>query len=410
MLRQSESNFPPGKKYIYSNSGYHLLSLVIARLSGMSFEAFMKERIFQPLGMLDTESAPSDLDILPRVATLHMKLPSGQYRRGILPTEEARGEGATVSTIDDMLLWAAHLRGKKLVGNSATWEQMLSATTRLSNGFEIDYGLGLNHIEYRGVSIVCHSGSVIGGTSQMVTVPEHELDIVVLTNSFNKPGAIEVGDRILDALLGHDGNVPAEELVPLRGYESLIGTSYHSPTTGMLIGFVESDGKVALKILNSAPIPLRQNDGELELPRRLTATGPYRFAIDRQHIGADVSEHLELSEAGNIEQMRRLPTQPPKAEELKAFVGSYWCSDLHAGASVTLGDNAFRVTIAGHGGGSTLDAIPLSRDVFACQGGEPTVPVTASLDLQRRDDAVVGFRLNTLRTRHLKFTRTERNS
>ncbi len=52
--RQEELNFEPGAEYLYSNTGYTLLGLIVKRISGPSLNAFCQERMFQPLGMKNT--------------------------------------------------------------------------------------------------------------------------------------------------------------------------------------------------------------------------------------------------------------------------------------------------------------------------------------------------------------------
>ena len=56
MARQSELNFEPGTQMVYSNGGYHLLAKIVERVSGQSFNDFLKARIFGPLNMPDTAS------------------------------------------------------------------------------------------------------------------------------------------------------------------------------------------------------------------------------------------------------------------------------------------------------------------------------------------------------------------
>eukprot|EP01034_Spumella_vulgaris_P044516 gene44516-55381_t len=199
-LRQREANFAPGEKFIYNNSGYHLLSIVIERIGGMPFEAFLAERIFKPLGMQDTVSVPSDFEIHRGMATMHVAQPDGGYKRGIFPTVEVRGEGAMISSIDDMLRWLSHLRGPKRVGSESSWAQML-ALARLNNGVEVPYALGLMRHLYRGVEVVHHAGGVIGGTCQMLTVPSHALDIVIMTNGA-PVNAMDLSKRVVDIMLG----------------------------------------------------------------------------------------------------------------------------------------------------------------------------------------------------------------
>jgi CubicO group peptidase (beta-lactamase class C family) len=61
LFRQKELNFPPGTRYLYSNSGFTLLAQVVARVSGKPFPQFCAERIFGPLGMRHTQF-PSGAD------------------------------------------------------------------------------------------------------------------------------------------------------------------------------------------------------------------------------------------------------------------------------------------------------------------------------------------------------------
>src|SRR3546814_9919445 len=85
-----------------------LLSLVIEKVSGLSLAEFFRQRIFAPLGMSDTELFPNDMELLPGLATSHIKMPDGRYRRGTYPCEELLGGGGIVSTVDDMLSSEEH--------------------------------------------------------------------------------------------------------------------------------------------------------------------------------------------------------------------------------------------------------------------------------------------------------------
>ena len=69
ILRQRELNFAPGSEYLYSNTGYFLLSAIVKRASGRSLREFAQERIFGPLGMKDTHFHDDHTQIVPRRAT-----------------------------------------------------------------------------------------------------------------------------------------------------------------------------------------------------------------------------------------------------------------------------------------------------------------------------------------------------
>jgi D-aminopeptidase len=221
LVGQRHANFAPGERLLYNNSGYHLLSLIIEQVSGVSFERFLKERIFDPIGMADTEAVTSDLMIRQGLATLHLPLPDGTWKRGIFPTERALGEGAIVSTVDDMLRWLAHLRGPKRVGSAASWGQMMTPG-QLNNGVVNPYSLGLRHEAYRGVATLHHAGGVVGGASQMLSVPDHGLDIVILANS----GSIDpsrLARKVIDSVLGDAVLAPPGVKAPSDRFKSMLG-------------------------------------------------------------------------------------------------------------------------------------------------------------------------------------------
>ena len=104
---------------IYNNGGYTWSRSPSSGWAARPFEAQLKARLFDVVGMPDTASIPSDYVITPGIATMHMPERDGSWRRGLFPTEEVRGEGAMVSTVDDMLRWTAHLRTRDRLGSAA---------------------------------------------------------------------------------------------------------------------------------------------------------------------------------------------------------------------------------------------------------------------------------------------------
>jgi CubicO group peptidase (beta-lactamase class C family) len=404
---QSDVNFAPGEKMIYNNGGYHMLSLVIERVSGMPFEQFLKERIFDPLGMVDTRSVPSDFEIHRGTATLHVPQADGSWRRGVFPTEEVRGEGAIVSTIDDMLGWLKHLRGPHTVGSESSWKQML-APARLSNGFETHYALGLQVEKYRGVDIIHHGGTVIGGTCQMLTVPAHELDIVIISN-----GAMvmvsDLATKVIDAMLGEEAlPQPAETTAATEHFKPLVGANYYSPSTGLVMGFGDAGGKLGFVIHNSPPIPVREDSGELCLDFSKIAVGPHTVAVGRLAADAAAPQTLQLTEAGTVRVLERMPEAVPAiAEAGKSLVGRYRVPDLDARAEARIAfeGDALVVRIASEYGPNLLTVKVLSADVFSWNFTGQLDKLGGTFHVERKNGKVDGLRFNTLRTRHVRFER-----
>jgi CubicO group peptidase (beta-lactamase class C family) len=404
-IRQGDVNFAPGEKMIYNNSGYQLLSLAIERVSGLSFEQFLKERIFDPMGMLDTRSVPSDFEIHSGTATLHVPQPDGSYRRGMFPSEEVRGEGAIFSTIDDMLCWLVNLRGPHKVGSDDSWAQMLTVA-RLNNGLVCKYALGLQLEQYRGVDIIHHGGTVFGGNCQMLTVPGHALDIIIITNG----AAVSVGElanSVIEVMLGEDLlPLPAEKIAASADFMPLVGATYASPDMQMVFGFGDANGKLGFAIHNSPVIPVREEEGELCLDFSRIVTGPYRVAMQHLAAGDAAPSTIELDDGGTRWVLERLPeTAPSLAVAGQALVGNYRVPDLNAHARIEFDGDALLVRMASDFGPNLLTLKAHSSDVFAWNFTGQLAQLGGSLTVERSNGEVSGLRFNTLRTRHMHFQR-----
>ncbi len=411
MARQTEVSAEPGTRMIYSNGGYRLLALTIERISGLSFAEFLRTRVFAPLGMVDTESVASDLDVRPGMATLYLPElgsagPTGGWRRGLYPCE-FEGSGSLVSTLDDMLAWLAHLRGeRKAVGSASSWAQMLAPTT-LPSGEVLPYGFGLVKHAYRGVEVIHHNGAVLGGSSQMITVPEHGLDIMIIANGAPVAPA-QLAFKFIDILLGDALQAPEGPRAAAGDYAGLIGHRYHSPETGHLIGFAKVGDRLAMSWLGGPPLPLRERAGGLWL----SFTDLAQNGLDIDLEGADTAQTpdaLTLREAGQAQRLQRLPAQPPELAALASqLCGHYRSVDLDASALIELDAAGLLLTVQGRYGRMAGRLKILSDAVMTITPADPLLAALATSSLINIDrDAsrrVTGLRYDSARTRRLLFT------
>ncbi len=407
-VRQTAVNFAPGDKMIYCNGGYHLLSLVIERVSGMPFEQFLQARIFTPLAMHDTASVPSDFEIHRGMATLHVPQPpeqGGGWRRGIFPTEEVRGEGAMVSTIDDMLTWLAHMRSPdKTVGSAASWAQMVTPT-RLNSGLVNPYALGLMVHAYRGVDVIHHAGGVIGGSCQMITVPSQALDIIIMTNGA-PANPVELAHKIIDAMLGESLLGPVDVKPASQDFKPMLGARYHACGSGLVFSFGEApDARLGLSFTQMPPVALKQRGELLQLGFDDMAVGPLSLPLAALASTGEAPAVLELSEGGRAERFERLPAVPPAlAEVAPALLGRYYATDLKADAVVRLEGEKLLLEVTGAFNTNLLELEAFAHEVFGWRiSGSPLCGV---LSAERgADGRLTAFRINTVRTRQMRFER-----
>ena len=184
-------NFTPGEKYAYSNTGYHLLAMVIRKVTGKSYGDFLAERVFKPLGMSRTRVQDVS-EVLPGRASGYLwrggKLVNGYY---IAQPILSYGGGGILSTAADLAKWDAALRTEALL-KKATLEQMWTPAT-FNDGKKSNYGLGWGTGSYGGHRYVQHSGShMTGFRSFMRRYLDDGLTVIVLMNQNGRadPGRI----------------------------------------------------------------------------------------------------------------------------------------------------------------------------------------------------------------------------
>jgi CubicO group peptidase (beta-lactamase class C family) len=199
MLASKDSvYFPAGTAYRYSNSGYVLLGIIVARVSGEPFPQFLKTRIFIPLGMTASVAHVEGSDTVPRRA--HGYSPRGgafaQTDQSV--TSATLGDGGIYTNIDDMARWDRALSDTALVSG----DLMALATTppKLPGDAATEYGFGWFIDSYRGEKRWRHTGETSGFHNAIMRFPARRLTVIVLTNrSSGEPDAI--AERIADYYL-----------------------------------------------------------------------------------------------------------------------------------------------------------------------------------------------------------------
>jgi hypothetical protein len=307
-------------------------------------------------------------------------------------TDELFGDGGMVSTVDDLLRWAAHLRA---ASHPFGLNEFSGPTRQIEQGESV-YGFGLIRENWRGVEIFHHAGGLPGASSTFMIVPEAGIDIVVLCN---RPApAVDLSLRILEVLL--EGRLQPEMPAPLaKAYPALLG-QYFCEQTGMLIGFAEVEGKLGLSLFGRPPFPLTS------LPRSADAlpfgadvgTGNMRFRASLNE-----TDSVDYSEGGVWFNARRVPSTAPHTRDLSLRRGEY--HSVAAAATLSFdseGDSLYVVTSGEYGGGrypAELIALDLVRFW-------PTLfPGGMLIRLHRSGGVIDRLIASTARTREIVFER-----
>jgi D-aminopeptidase len=176
--RNGHLNFAPGSRFLYSNSNFLLLGLIIERLTKRKLGEVMEERIFQPLGMTSTMLAAEIDTVIPNLATGYLGDDKSGFRRAGHAYPQG-GEGGLTSTVEDLLIWSRHFDNPVL---GKTLPAQLAAAAPLTGGHANAYRRGVAIGEVRGMETVGHGGLWPGFRTEFLRVPAADLTVIVIAN------------------------------------------------------------------------------------------------------------------------------------------------------------------------------------------------------------------------------------
>ena len=177
-FREMPLEFSPGSKHRYSNSGYILLGDIIERASGVSYEKFLTDHIFEPLGMADS-GYDHHKAILTDRATGYCQEEGEWNRAGYLDMGFPFAAGALYSTVEDLYRWDQALLKGCLIGQMSH-VRMTTITPLLSS-----YGYGLTMGREHNRRTAGHAGGINGFRANFVRYPDEPACVIVLSNSEN---------------------------------------------------------------------------------------------------------------------------------------------------------------------------------------------------------------------------------
>ncbi len=219
--RQKNLNHPPGQQIIYSNTNYNLLALIIEQVSGQSLDAYLKANILFPLRMEDTFVRITHGKPIKNRAIGYQKQKDGFVFN--TSNQLSYGAGSMGSNLNDLTLWAKMLNGQ--TPKFKNLAQFLKTTEALSSGQKANYARGLMVEDYKGYKTLSHSGFGFGGQTQLLTVPEQNISIIILTN-IQSINPTPMSYQILNLLIGSKENTVEIKEKDFSFYTSKIETIY----------------------------------------------------------------------------------------------------------------------------------------------------------------------------------------
>jgi len=386
LSRQKALNYVPGDEFLYSNTNFFLMSVVIRRATGKPLSQFADENIFKPLGMTHTRFYDDHTVVVPGRVPAYEPRPAGGFRIDWSTNFDKIGDGGLMSSVDDLLEWDRNFYANKL--GKGTLLKEIETQGVLNNGKQIEYALGLFISTYRGLPIVEHGGALFGYRTELLRFPQQKFSVITLCNvGTSNPGRLsyQIADLYLAGKLSPEppaSAAPSVDLQPFVGW-------YRNVDSRSVLQIAASNGSL-------------QAFGTQFKPRDAThffaISGP-EIAFDRQ-LNSGMRLTLDFKDSAP-QIFERYEPLKASAENFAQYVGEYTSAELQASYRFAVKDTKLTLTTNWQDP-AVLE--PIVLDEFQGPFGTSVV--------FHRDAAshVTGCDLFAGRVRNIAFTKTTRAS
>lgn len=199
-LKDAPLQFQPGQRFSYSNSNYFLLGAIIAKVSGISYQDFMRQQIFQPLQMTSTEIESVASPVANVIGYTQGK--DGIAKVPYYSMSWPFAAGAIRTSVDDLVRWDNAIDTGVLLRRES-WDRMATDFT-LRDGYHTGYGYGWFIRKFGGSNALQHGGDIGGFSADTWRFPGEHIFIAVLSNSdSHEPAPDAIAEKIAKIVLRH---------------------------------------------------------------------------------------------------------------------------------------------------------------------------------------------------------------
>ena len=198
--RQKALNFTPGSEWLYSNTGFFLLSVIVQRASGKTLREFSTENIFAPLEMTHTLYRDNHAALISnRALAYDEREDKSGYTLNVSYFEQT-GDGAVHTSVEDLLKWDENFYSPRVGGKEFLSE--IQERGKLNDGKVLEYAKGLFIQDYRGLHTVSHGGAWGGYRAELLRFPDQHFSVACLCNVANA-GPTRRAHQVADIYLGN---------------------------------------------------------------------------------------------------------------------------------------------------------------------------------------------------------------
>ncbi len=392
LQKQETLNFTPGSDYEYSNSGYILLTAIIAKVTGQDFVDY-SSKWFEALGMNNTRFSDNYMAVLPSKAFPYSDWGNGVWQAYPMITD-LNGDGFLYTTLNDMLLYE-NMVHQSVQRSENSW---LTASQQALDLSPTGYSYGLEHAVFRQNNMIYHAGGTGSYSAHMLRLPKEELSVFVMSNGI--VDASSLANQLLEQVYG-----PDQDQTPLASMPANIGPKIKETDllgsylleSNTIVDIVKRNDTLYREIKGATPVALENFKGNIykytngsslvmAFVPSMVKEGKYNFELYHPEIAVRVAKW-----------------QPPVVIDplkLKQFEGNYINNELDAQFLLSyLSEDRFTVKLKNR----ELEANLSAKNTIQVNGGYIIKPQF------NKDGAITGFLLSYNRVKNILFKKAPKS-
>lgn len=349
--RQKTLNNKPGDEYIYSNTNYTLLTIIVNRVSGTTLPDFSKKYIFDPAGMKHTEWRDNYKKVVKDRAMAYSKSGAEFYTN--MPNEYVYGHGGLLTTAEDMLAWNHFYLGGKLGSPSLLSQQLF--TSGFNNGKINTYAAGLNLDSVNGHRSISHSGATASYRANLEHFPDKALSIAWLSNTSDN-AFLDIPSAVRNIFVKPSTKTPEtvtqDKLATVNDFARYLG-AYRENVTGSGFKIYKKDSSI-FSSAHGGPLKAKSKD--------VVAVGRGQIKF----LSAEPNKLLLITPAGDTTFYARADSAQVDEKALQEYAGEYHSEEAESTVRISIKNGNIFVKLRGN----EAPIIPVYKDGFTFPGGD----------------------------------------
>ncbi len=394
--KQKTLNNKPGHEYIYSNTNYILLAIIIERVSGVSLSEFSDKFIFTPAGMKDTEWRHDYKTVIHNRATAYSK--KGNLYITDMPNENIYGHAGLLTTAEDLLRWNNYYLNGNL-GNPSLLSQQIK-TSRLDNGRLNLYAAGLIVDSVNGWSSIHHRGITAGYRASLEYFPQLGLSIAWVSNNSQsdlsnlQPSVFNIPTAVRNLLVKNIffQSIKTDTTIDINTFAPYMG-AYRENTSGFGLKLNIKEEEIYSETNQSILKPVNKNT---------LAMGQQRLIF----ISPNPGKAFLVSGSGDTAVYTGTDTATLNEKTVREYTGEYFSEEIGSTAIITEKDKKLFIKLKPH---IESPLLPVYKDGFNFRVENVSLALNFAVYFERdKNNNITSFIVSFPTARRIRFAKKKK--